>query len=96
MVLRGKNQHLNKEDSYQVERPIGSLNADGEVDIPESCDVKETLLYKLEEIDGKINHLFESNKFFEQEILEAESEEDALELKEYIKENEDLVLDKKN
>jgi hypothetical protein len=99
MVLRGpggNKTQVNVEDSYLTERPIGSLNEDGEVDIPESVNVKECLLAKLEEIDFKINHLYESNKFFLSEMEEAETKDEKDEFVEYIKENEDLVLDKKN
>ena len=100
MVLRGPNAHknqTNKEDTYQTERPVGSLNADGEVDIPHDCNVKEALLYKIEDIDEKINHLLQSNAFFEQEIKDNQDDEEyRIELKQYIKENQDLILDKKN
>ena len=64
MVLKGNKSQVNVEDTYLVERPIGSLNEDGEVDVPESCNVKEVLICKVEELDGKINHLIQSNKFF--------------------------------
>jgi len=61
MILRGKG---NKEDSYDtMKKPKnfedrGSTGAKYEgVDIPETCDVKETLIDKLEECDNKIYHL---------------------------------------
>ena len=97
MVLRGpKPQPQNKEDTYHTQKADG-LNADGEVDVPQDCNVKEALLYKIEDIDEKINHLIQSNKFFELEIQEnPDDEEYEKEMKEYIKENQDLILDKKN
>ena len=39
-----------------------------EVAIPSTCDVKEALVLKLEEIDNKIFHLVRSNKYLKAEI----------------------------
>ena len=59
--------------------------------------MKESLLCKIEDIDEKINHLLQSNAFFEQEKKENPDDEEYInEMDEYVKENEDLILDKKN
>ena len=80
---------------------------DDEVQIPQSCDVKEALILKLEEFDNQLHHLIESNKYFEKELEEAkvngvDEEEYAnfdemqKEYGEYISENADIILNKKN
>lgn len=85
----------------------GKGNDDEEIQIPASCDVKEALIVKLEELDNQIHHLLDSNKFFESTLSDAkvngvdEEEYDSYadmekEYAEYIKENAELVCDKKN
>ena len=45
-------------------------------DIPETCDVKDALIVKLEELDNKIYHLIRSNKYFIEEMQDPENKED--------------------
>ena len=87
---------------------LGNENGDEEeIQIPASCDVKEALIVKLEELDNQIHHLLESNQYFESGLAEArvngvdEEEYDSYadmekEYAEYIKENAELICNKKN
>ena len=79
MVLRGPNAPQNVEDTYETVPTHNSnyhmenlgVEDDGtEVAIPSTCDVKEALVVKLEEIDNKIFHLLNSNQYLKDEIKE--------------------------
>ena len=100
MVLRGKG---NQEDTYEtMQKPKnfddrGSSGAKYEdVEIPATCDVKETLIDKLEELDNKIYHLLESNKYLQEEIKDTETKQEVEEYKVFIAENQDVILNLKN
>ena len=69
-----------------------------EYKIPYGCDIKEGLIMKLEQIDNQIYHLMQSNDYMQQETENTQDNDEATirEYKDYIKENEDLILDKKN
>ena len=98
---------MNKEDTYlTTERRVDQIQfgnskpgCAGQVDIPETCDVKDALILKLEEIDNKIYHLINSNKYFKEEIQATKDkpedyedpEADREEYIEYIKENEGVI-----
>ena len=89
MVIR------NREDTYETTQKESQSVEIG--DIPETCDVKDALICKLEELDNKIYQLEKSNKLMEQEIDSPETDpEDALEYKEFIKENDDVILNSKD
>ena len=49
---------------------FGSNHRDDQmkVDMPETCDVKDALIFKLEELDNKVYHLIRSNEYFKEEI----------------------------
>ena len=53
--------------NYHMEN-LGVEDDGVEVAIPSTCDVKEALVLKLEEIDNKIFHLVRSNKYLKAEI----------------------------
>jgi len=77
VVLRGQNArnppNVNVEDTYlTAERRVNEISfgtgKSAEVDLPETCDVKDALILKLEELDNKIYHLIRSNQCFKEEI----------------------------
>ena len=72
---------------------LGVEDNGDEIAIPSTCDVKEALVVKLEEIDNKIYHLINSNQYLKDEILE--DPESAEEYEEVIKENEEVILNLK-
>ena len=85
----------------------GNGKDNDEIQLPASCDVKDALILKLEELDNQIHHLLESNKFFETNLADAringvdEDEYDSFEdmekeYSEYIKENAELICNKKD
>ena len=97
------------EDSYETMRPDLNQDLDKYIDkmVPSSCDQKEALIMKLEEIDNKIYHLNRSNKYLLEEIKKMEDgtqidsdddagEETIQEYKDVITENEDVILDQKS
>ena len=60
----------NVEDTYSTIKRKDHIDID---DIPETCDVKESLINKLQELDNKIYHLTRSNKYFEEEMQDPEN-----------------------
>lgn len=91
-----------KKVSHNVEDTYATLNRKDHIDIddiPETCDVKESLINKLEELDNKIYHLLRSNKYFEEEMQNPENQEDPeviQEFKDFKKENDDIILNSKD
>ena len=68
-------------------------------DIPVTCDVKDALIIKLEELDNKIYHLIRSNKYFIEEMQDPENQEDPevmQEFEDFKKENDDIILNSKD
>ena len=61
-----------------------------EVPLPNTCDIKEALIVKLEELDTKIFMLLKSNKII------AEDLRDDPEMPEYLKENEGIIMKTKD
>lgn len=62
----------------------------GDAELPHSCDVKEQLIAKLEELDNKIYQLMKSNR-----IIEEDMKDDA-DYKYYIKENNEIIIRSKD
>ena len=58
-------------DSSQQQPDDPKEEEEEEIQIPHSCDIKDALILKLEEIDNQIHHLLDSNRYFESEISEA-------------------------
>ena len=86
MVLKGPGH--NTEDQYLTEKKqkdFSDLSNAGdkydEVDIPATCDVKESLIAKLEECDNKIYHLLESNKYLVEECQDPNNKDEVEEYK---------------
>ena len=60
---------------------------DGDVRLPQTCDVKEALILKLQELDKKVYMLLKSNKSIEKEMKGTDPD-----WYQYISENADLIL----
>ena len=57
--------------------------------------MKDALIVKLVELDTKLYHLYTSNQYLKQEAQEAEDQAEANEYLEFVKENEEVITDKK-
>ena len=55
------------------------------IPLPQTCDVKEGLIVKLQELDGKVGLLIRSNKAIREELA------DDPEVESYIRENEEIM-----
>ena len=85
----------NKEDDYLTQKKDGEDEGltKEEEELVSNCNIKEKLIVKLEELDHKIFMLLQSNQYLKEELEDTSiALSDMIEYKEYIAENEDVIL----
>ena len=79
-----------KEEPVEEVKAHAKQDEDDEVPLPNTCDVKEQLIEKLQELDHKIYMLIKSNKVIAEDLA------DDPEVGNYISENEGIIMKTKD
>ena len=79
-----------KEEPVEEVKEHAKQDEDDEVPLPNTCDVKEQLIEKLQELDHKIYMLIKSNKVIAEDLA------DDPEVGNYISENEGIIMKTKD
>eukprot|EP00347_Sterkiella_histriomuscorum_P012898 403366795 len=82
--------HLNPIQSQPIIDMADHYHVTENGQLPQTCDIKEALIIKMQELDTKIYMLIKSNKEIEKEL------KDDPEMPEYLKENEQLIIKSKD